>query len=149
MFSKIFFQRLSIYIYAAGFIVNFLVFVFKSPPFFYLIAMCIFGGAVFCGIWAGIIAILMRVLPKDDIAKIFNVKDSSAVLDVQSDKNEGLTFSELYNIDDDELAPADRGITDEQPLDNLNIQAQEPEHNDGQGIELSNEHDDILQHPQA
>ncbi len=95
MFLKIIFQKTTLYFFAAGVAVNFLIFVFRSNTFTAAVLVSLVGGLVFCLIWCGIVRILMSILSQDDIAKIFNVQGGQNSYNAEESDDE-LTFNDLY-----------------------------------------------------
>ncbi|MGL5956843.1 MAG: hypothetical protein ACRC0X_09670, partial [Brevinema sp.] len=105
MFIKIFSLPLTMYIFAGGFILNFLIVFFRGFPFFNIIWVACVGGFVFCGIWAGIIKILLLLLEERELSSYFDI-DSDKYYEVED--SDDLTMDELYStIDDDPIVPAE------------------------------------------
>ncbi|MGL5956846.1 MAG: hypothetical protein ACRC0X_09685 [Brevinema sp.] len=101
MFIKIFSLPLTMYIFAGGFVLNFLIVFFRGFPFFNIIWVACVGGFVFCGIWAGIIRILLVLLEERELSSYFHItSDDDQYYEVED--SDALTMDELYGAVVDE-----------------------------------------------
>ncbi|MGL4676716.1 MAG: hypothetical protein ACRCWI_03510 [Brevinema sp.] len=101
MFIKIFSLPLTMYIFAIGFTLNFLIVAFRGFPFFNMIWVACIGGFVFCGIWAGLLKLLSLLLEEKELAAYFSIVSEDKFYDLE-DEDE-LTIDDLYSTTDDTI----------------------------------------------
>ncbi len=142
MFLQIFVLPITRYVFLAGAVINGLFVMFRGYPFMNVLWVSMIGGFVFCGVWAGIIKILMILLTEQELAYFFKISTSEGVYfdDIDDDDDE-LTIDDLYNTSPeiDEYADDDDEDTfsSEYPAETIDTPESPEIVGEGSGINLA------------
>lgn len=106
MLLRIFSQKMTLYIFLAGFVVHFFLFLIRNYPFFNLLLVSFVGGVAFCGIWLAILYGLLVLLGEKEMAYYFQIPlTESELQNIENsyddpDLDDDLTMDDLYNFSD-------------------------------------------------